>query len=267
MVLSRKLLFRTNKTPSILLPMGARSVGHYSVPEGCIEEHRQKHFVQLFWCIEGGAEFIVAGTSKVLKPQHVFLYFPGDIHVIRPLSSGIRYRWLTLDGPMNVDIAKSLGLAQEPVLARPCPEDLFVKLETDIQDLTPEGERRACVTAFQILVQASGSHQCVPEKEIVSKCMKIISAGYANPFLSIAVLARKQNIHRSHLCRAFKRKMGISPLEYLISIRIQKALSLLKETELSVAEVAAKVGYLDSNYFSKAIRRAAGSSPSEFRRQ
>lgn len=70
-------------------------------------------------------------------------------------------------------------------------------------------------------------------------------------------------ISRATLAYKFKDALGITPLDYLSQIRIQKGRKLLKEENYSIEEVARKVGYGNSFSFSKAYKRIRGVSPSK----
>jgi AraC family transcriptional regulator len=80
-------------------------------------------------------------------------------------------------------------------------------------------------------------------------------------------LAASVGLSASHFCRAFKTAMGVSPHQYLINLRIARARLLLVETQLSVIDVGAAVGYDDPSYFARLFRRATGLSPAGYRRR
>lgn len=61
--------------------------------------------------------------------------------------------------------------------------------------------------------------------------------------------------------------MGFTPMQYILSIRISSAQSLLETTEYNIAEIAAIVGYDDPLYFSRLFKKQIGVSPSEFRKR
>lgn len=64
-----------------------------------------------------------------------------------------------------------------------------------------------------------------------------------------------------YLCRLFKRELNVSPSEYLLEYRCERAMELLSSSELSVAEIARMVGFNDPAYFSRFIRKKTGKSP------
>ena len=58
----------------------------------------------------------------------------------------------------------------------------------------------------------------------------------------------------------------MTPIDYLIKIRIEYAARLLRSSSLSVMEIAEKTGFVDSNYFTKQFRKIMGNSPRTYRK-
>src|SRR5208283_1748696 len=83
--------------------------------------------------------------------------------------------------------------------------------------------------------------------------------------LQVATLAAQANISPSHFFALFKRQMGCAPIDCFIRLRMQHACRLLDETELSVKEVAATLGYDDPFYFSRIFKSVNHVAPSEYR--
>jgi AraC family transcriptional regulator, activator of mtrCDE len=83
---------------------------------------------------------------------------------------------------------------------------------------------------------------------------------------SIARLARVANMSRATFVRRFSRGTGMAVGAFLTNIRLMCAADLLTDTDLTVAAVAAKVGYNSESAFSRAFRLATGSTPARFRR-
>ncbi|MNN42803.1 HTH-type transcriptional activator RhaS [compost metagenome] len=82
--------------------------------------------------------------------------------------------------------------------------------------------------------------------------------------ISIDQIAATLGYHRGHLSKAFKQRTGLSPKQYLLKMRMDKAKGLLEGT-LSVDQVASSVGFNDALYFSKQFRKYFGIPPSEYR--
>lgn len=78
-------------------------------------------------------------------------------------------------------------------------------------------------------------------------------------------LAASVGVSRATLANRFRDSLGLTPMDYLARLRIEKGKKLLKENDFSLEEVARKVGYSSSFAFSKAYKRFHGLSPSHDR--
>jgi AraC family transcriptional regulator len=84
--------------------------------------------------------------------------------------------------------------------------------------------------------------------------------------LSLKDVAAASYLSPFHFARLFKKITGSTPHNYLAGIRSTRAQRLLAESDLSITEVAARVGYLSASHFTKAFRQATGTTPREFRK-
>lgn len=82
---------------------------------------------------------------------------------------------------------------------------------------------------------------------------------------SIASLCNKLDVSRSYLYNLFKSGFNTSPQQFLIKIRMEEAKNRLKNSQNSVQEISASVGYIDEFTFSKAFKKYSGFSPKVFR--
>ena len=78
-------------------------------------------------------------------------------------------------------------------------------------------------------------------------------------------LEEKYRINRSRLCREFKNRFQISPMQYLHKMRIQAAKSLLIETDVKIYEISYEVGYENVNHFIHQFKKLVGITPAEYR--
>ncbi len=83
--------------------------------------------------------------------------------------------------------------------------------------------------------------------------------------LPLEEIASAAHLSPFHFARLFKKLTGATPHAYLAQLRAERARALLAETDLSITEVATRVGYMSSSHFSKAFRQATGLSPRAFR--
>lgn len=84
--------------------------------------------------------------------------------------------------------------------------------------------------------------------------------------LTLDDLARIGCMSRRSLTREFTRAMGCSPIDYLIRLRINRAMELLRDSNVSITDVAFRVGFQDSNYFTRQFRAIAGCRPRDLRK-
>ena len=83
--------------------------------------------------------------------------------------------------------------------------------------------------------------------------------------LPLEEIAAAAHLSPFHFSRLFKKLIGATPHAYLAALRAERARLLLSETDLSVTEVGARVGYDNPSHFAKAFRQATGLSPRAFR--
>ena len=83
--------------------------------------------------------------------------------------------------------------------------------------------------------------------------------------LSLPVFARRAGLSQRHASRLFQLEFGRSFREYVAELRLERAKALLRETGLSVIEVAGETGWSSLAHFNSVFRRRVGSTPSQFR--
>jgi transcriptional regulator GlxA family with amidase domain len=83
--------------------------------------------------------------------------------------------------------------------------------------------------------------------------------------MSLSDLARSVNLSASHLGYLFRADTGMSPGQYLMNLRMEKARDLLAGSLLSVKQIRAEVGSNDKSNFARSFKRTYGVSPSEYR--
>ena len=80
--------------------------------------------------------------------------------------------------------------------------------------------------------------------------------------ITLEKLAQDQFLSPTYLSKIFKEATGVSPINYLIEIRLKRAKDMLKNDNLTIKEVASAVGYQDAYHFSKSFKKLYGVSPS-----
>src|SRR5882672_2872125 len=85
--------------------------------------------------------------------------------------------------------------------------------------------------------------------------------------VSLDALASDAGLSRFHFCRAFKESTGLSPHAWLRQYQLEQAMNMLRDTDASVASVAAALGYASQTAFAAAFRKLTGATPSDWRRR
>jgi AraC family transcriptional regulator len=116
-------------------------------------------------------------------------------------------------------------------------------------------------TARAVLRRAAGGlapWQQQRAKEMMNDCL--------GAHVSLSELARECRLSVTHFVRAFRQSTGMSPHQWLVARRIEKAVSMLNETDLTLAEIALACGFCDQSHLTKVFSDNVGTSPGRWRR-
>ncbi|MFA9557655.1 helix-turn-helix domain-containing protein [Evansella sp. AB-rgal1] len=98
----------------------------------------------------------------------------------------------------------------------------------------------------------------------VVNAVTFMNNNYEKP-ISLDDIVAASGISKYHFTRTFQEATNSTPMQYVTKLRLNKAVNLLKKEELSVEEVAVRVGYSNGNYFTKVFRTHLGISPGKYR--
>jgi AraC-like DNA-binding protein len=103
------------------------------------------------------------------------------------------------------------------------------------------------------------------DQDFILKLTRIVEEHIDNPEFGITLFAQEACVSRSLLHLKLKKLVNLSASEFIRHIRLQKAAELLKTTDQPIADVAYKVGYADSKYFSRSFKEKYQVNPSEYK--
>ncbi len=115
-------------------------------------------------------------------------------------------------------------------------------------------------------IELIGSMNKHKVSNLIVEVKKYVDENYANNKLSLTAVAKKFFLNPSYLSRTFKKEADVSFVEYITSVRMEKAMSLLKRSDIKVFEIADIVGISDPNYFSNCFKKYTGLCVSDFRK-
>ncbi len=153
------------------------------------------------------------------------------------------------------------------VRARAQVEKLLTRLKLDAGlrgDLRVLDAKAALMELIRLLASEVTEIE-QPHSKTISEAIEYISTRYSEP-ITIGALVRSSGMSRAAFFAAFKREAGVTPLQMMTDLRIEKARLFLMLSEFSVAEIGRLCGYQDNAYFTRVFSRQEGMTPSEYRR-
>jgi two-component system response regulator YesN len=103
------------------------------------------------------------------------------------------------------------------------------------------------------------------DQDMVAKITTIANENYQDHALSIQFISKKVYLTPNYVSALFKSSTGRTLTQYITDIRIEKAMELLKHTDLKLYTIGKMVGYVDGKYFTKVFEKANGITPKEYR--
>lgn len=104
----------------------------------------------------------------------------------------------------------------------------------------------------------------LPENHVISQVCRDLEENYSDSEITLTGMAKKYYVNSSFLCRLFKQETGANFSNYLMRIRIDRAIELLRQGYYKIYEIAELVGIPDANYFSKCFRKVTGVSVRDY---
>ena len=116
--------------------------------------------------------------------------------------------------------------------------------------------------AITIRDQNSGNKK----RSILKTAVDFIESHYMEEEISLNTVANVANVSANHFSALFSQNMGQTFIEYLTSLRMNKAKELLRCTGMRSSEIAGEIGYKDAHYFSYLFKKTQGMTPSDYRK-
>ena len=220
-----------------------------------------------FFCLDGGRQEIPAGYMVLYRPgeSQQYYYYAKDTPEVY---------WVHFSGYEASQILDKIGFTDTHVLfcgmSFHYPE-LFRQIILELQLKRPCFEELLCFYLQQIFTEIHRNQLEISvdkyrNLEDMEAAVHFFNESFTQD-ISIEEYARRQHMSISWFIRCFKQYMGMTPMQYITSIRINKARELLKNTNCSVQEISTLSGYENPLYFSRIFRKQTGLSPSRYRKE
>lgn len=235
--------------------------------------HTHNH-TELFFIVSGKGQFLIQDQFFPVGINNLVIINPNVLHTEDSLNAQpLEYIVLGIDGIELANDENSNGQFSildhmESVEISGCLRNILREME---QKNT--GYEDVCQAYMEILIIrlmrsttlsvpsepqiSSGNRQCAAVR-------RYIDLHFKEP-LTLEQLAEESHMNKYYLSHAFKREYGTSPINYMISRRIEESKYLLAETDLSMTQIAQLLGFSSLSYFSQVFRRTQSVSPLEYR--
>lgn len=141
----------------------------------------------------------------------------------------------------------------------------FEVLLTRIEALIEQQEKRKKLFHKTVEVTPSSVTTTSLDEELVKKALLCVEKNIGNPSYSVDNLGADVALSRSQLYRKLQSILGISPHEFILSIRLKRAAQLLKDTQYNISEVSDMVGFNTIRYFNRYFKDEFGVTPTQYR--
>ncbi len=233
-----------------------------------VRDHYLIHLV-----VAGRGLYQVGGVSFPLQPGDLFLAKPNQlITYAADETDPWEYYWVGFNGACANKLVQAAPFTDaRPVHRCKDPQMIRDALFKIYESRGPEPQCEALMTGYLYIFMAhlmKEARDIMPSpgsssSQYVLAAIKYIQFNYSHD-ISVDDIAKAVGVSRSHLYRVFMSNVGQSPIDYLTNYRISEACSLLKSTNLSIAEIAVSVGFFDQFYFSRVFKKVKGIPPSKY---
>ncbi len=220
-------------------------------------------------------ECVISGKGYLTIDGQTHELTRGDCYWVKPGSdcdyrSDLKEPWFKqffiADGELIDPLLTAYRMKRIAVITDADVFDAFERMMVLSNHDAPDIHEKAGLLFHELLLQLKlGSkpiHDEVPETILT---VKNYLDGRLEKHVSMDDLAEKVHLSKGHLIRNFRKHVGMTPYEYLLSRRIEKAKVLLRNTSMTVGAVAGRLSFDDQYYFSNFFKKRTGVSPSHYR--
>lgn len=142
-----------------------------------------------------------------------------------------------------------------------------VQLEAVKECTTPE-RLAACLQRVLAQLEQLGSQYATRQKDkLAQKIKKIIEANYSQPYLGLYYISDQVKVSTTYVSKVFKEEYGIGVVEYMNRLRIDGAKKLLETQDLTIKEIAEKVGFTSDIHFIRIFKKYENTTPGVYQKQ
>lgn len=229
----------------------------------------------IHYIISGKGSYTVNNKTYNLKENDGFLIWPGDVtYYEADKDEPWQYVWIAFNGVKAKTYLSYANLDEKHLTFNYSKDTYLIEYVLKMLDLkdfnmSSKLELEGLLYMFMSKLiennkQNSNSKVYNSSEVYLEKSIEYIQNNYASP-IKINEIADYIGINRSYLTSIFKKNLNLSPQEFLLNFRMDKAEELLSSTNLSIKIISNSVGYSDPLTFSKMFKKVKKMSPKKFK--
>lgn len=232
-------------------------------------------FTELFYIVDGQGKFLVEDDVRFVKNDDFIIINPNVLHTeLSDAKTSFEYIVLGIDG-LSFQTEKDQDSNYGIYNFKNYRTDMLFYMKSIIRELHQKssGYREICTNLLETLVllilRNTKSGFTVASSDRTSRECRFIEQYLDEHFsedISLDTLSRLTYMNKYYIVHAFKKYKGVSPINYLINIRISEAKHLLQTTNYSVSKIAQSIGFSSQSYFSQVFRKELEMTPLQYRK-
>jgi len=224
--------------------------------KGRLDEIKNRAHYGLSLCIDGQITYSQGGRETVSDKGSVIILPKGETYLVKRNKTGFF-------PVINFECAETLC---DEVTAIPIndTDELIADYERLKSSLCFDGNRAKVFSVFYGMLYKIG-REVIPRE--LAPAIRMIKSSYSDPALTNESLASECKISEVYFRKLFKEHFGISPKQYVIDVRLQRARQLLTEGSISLAQISESCGFTNQYHFSRIFKERVGLTPSEYRKK
>ena len=261
-------------------PLFVGSAGTYHLltrPKLPTHRPRGRLDFQLLYIASGKAHFYFHGVEEIVTAGNMVLYRPKEEQ--RYYYYGVDHTevyWVHFTGNNVTNILRNYGFPEKSHVIHTGTsleyKKIFLQMIQELKLCKPYYEKILIYYLEYLFILISRLQETKPRKKsafLMDEMDKAVTYFHSNYNLPINIedYAKQHGMSVSWFIRNFKDYTGATPAQYILSLRISNAQSLLESTTYNITEIASIVGYDNPLYFSRLFKKHCGVSPKEFRKQ
>jgi AraC family transcriptional regulator of arabinose operon len=242
-------------------------------------EEPRLHTWELMYTLSGRGRIILGEESFAISKGDMLLFSPATPRSYEPVGESLHWNllWVHFEPPQDWEnLLRWPGIRSGAArLSLPTPElrqKIFADLSEmlEVRNTQARYQERLSLNLLETaLIRCQSVLPDASESSLeprLRRALDLLSEAIAEPFNS-ARLACACGLSERQLFRSFQQHVGQSRRLYLEHCRLDRARQMLRETSLSVAEIAGQVGFDSPFYFSLRFRHLTGTSPTDYRKR